>query len=97
MRAVVSRGLTRADVLAVLPVLIVVGGFRMHGPGRLSRELRRRRCCSVLDMRLGVGGGALRRDDSRGCEELVNQGAQVSNLSGIQSPVVELSLPHALL
>ena len=42
-------------------------------------------------------GGALRGDDPCGCEELVDGGAQVGHLGGVQGPVVELSLPHALL
>lgn len=50
----------------------------------------------MLDLRLRVGG-ALRGDDPRGCEELVDGGAQVGHLGGVQGPVVELGLPHALL
>lgn len=91
--------LTRADVLVmliVLPVLIVLAGLRVHRPVRLSRVLRRPWRCRVLDLRLRVGG-ALRGDDPRGREELVDGGAQVGHLGGVQRPVVELSLPHALL
>lgn len=42
-------------------------------------------------------GGTLRRDDPCGCEELVDGGAQVGHLGGVQRPVVELCLSHALL
>lgn len=89
----------RADVvvmLIVLPVLIVLAGLWVHRPVRLSRVLRRSWWCRVLDLRLRVGG-ALRGDDPCGCEELVDGGAQVGHLGGVQRPVVELSLPHALL
>lgn len=41
--------------------------------------------------------GALRGDDPRGSEELVDGGTQVSHLGGIQRPVIEFGLPHALL
>lgn len=88
--------LTRADVLAVLPVLIVLAGLWVHSPVRLSGVLRRRWWCRVLDLRLGVGS-ALRGDDPRGGEELVNGGTQVGHLGGVQRPVVELSLSHAFL
>lgn len=75
-------------MLVVLPVL---AGLRVHGS-----VLRRPGRCLVLDLRLRMGG-ALRGDDPCGCEELVDGGAQVGHLGGVQGPVVELSLPHALL
>lgn len=78
--------LTRADVwvmLVVLPVLIVLAGFWVHGPVWLSWMLRCSWWCWVLDLRLWVGG-ALRGDDPRGREELVNGGTQVSHLGGVQ-------------
>lgn len=80
--------LTCVDVLVVLPVLATL---RMH-----RSVLRRPRRRLMLDLRLRVGR-ALRGDDPRGCEELVDGGAQVGHLGGVQGPVVELGLPHALL
>lgn len=90
--------LTCTDVLSmlvVLPVLIMQAGLRMHGTVGLSWMLRRSWKCRVLDLRLWVGS-TLRGDDPCGCEELVYGGTQVGHLSGIQRPVVELSLSHAL-
>lgn len=83
-------------VLVVLPVLIVLAGLWVHRPVWLSWVLRRSWWCRVLDLRLWVSG-ALRGDDPCGREELVNGGTQVGHLGGVQRPVVELSLPHALL
>lgn len=83
-------------MLVELPVLIMLASLWVHGDVRLSRVLRCPWWCWVLDLRLWVGS-ALRGDDPCGCEELVNGGTQVSHLGGIQRPVVELSLPHALL
>lgn len=80
----------------VLPMLIVMAGLWMHGPVRLSRVLRSRRRRWMLDLRLWVGG-ALRGDDPRRHEELVNGGTQVSHLGSIKRPVAELRLSHALL
>lgn len=91
--------LTCADVLimwVVLPMLIVMAGLWMHGPVRLSRVLRSGRRRWMLDLRLRVGG-ALRGDDPRRHEELVNGGTQVSHLGSIKRPVAELRLSHALL
>lgn len=88
-----------ADVLimwVVLPMLIVMAGLWMHGPVRLSRVLRSGRRRWMLDLRLRVGG-ALRGDDPRRHEELVNGGTQVSHLGSIKRPVAELRLSHALL
>lgn len=90
---------TRTDVLVmlvVLPMLIVLAGLWVHRPVRLSRVLRCPWWCRVLDLRLWECG-ALRGDDTRGREELVNGGTQVGHLGGVQRPVVELGLPHALL
>lgn len=84
------------DVLVVLSVLRVLAGLRVHRGVRLSRVLRRSWWCGVLDLRLWMGS-AVRGDDPRGSEELVNGGAQVGHLGGVQRPVVELGLPHALL
>lgn len=90
---------TRADVLVmlvVLPVLILLASLWVHRSVWLSRVLRCSWWRRVLDLRLWVGG-ALRGDDPRGGKELVNGGTQVGHLGGVQRPVVELSLLHALL
>lgn len=87
---------TCVDVLVVLPVLTVLAGLWVHCCMRLSWVLRCSWWCRVLDLRLWMSS-TLRGNDPRGCKELVNGGAQVGHLGGIQWPVVELSLPHALL
>lgn len=74
-------------VVVVVTVLIVLAGLRV---------LRRSGWRWVRGLRLWVGG-ALRWDNPRGREELVNGGTQVGHLGGVQRPVVELRLPHALL
>lgn len=70
-------------MLVVLPMLIVLAGLWVHCPVRLSRVLRCTWWCRVLDLRLLVGT-ALRGDDPRGREKLVNGGTQVGHLSGVQ-------------
>lgn len=85
-------------VLVVLSVLTVLAGLRVHGPVGLSRVLRYPWCCRVLDLRLRLWvSGALRGDDPCGGEELVDGRTQICHLSGVQCPVVEFGLSHALL
>lgn len=90
---------TCANVLAVVIMLsmlmIMLAGLWVHGPVWLSWMLRCPRRRRVLDLSLRVRG-ALRGRDPRGREELINRGTQVCHLGGVQRPVVELSLTHAL-
>lgn len=85
-------GPTCADVLVVLPVLVVLAGLWVHGSVCLCCS----GCCGMLDLRLWVAA-ALRRNHSRRCEKLVYRRTEICHLRRVQGPVVELGLAHALL